>query len=148
MTTQIKTGEHIIFYDGVCGLCNSLVQFILAHGGGAKFLFCSLQSDVAAELLAKYGESNKDLDTVFVITDYDLPSSKLLKRSKAIFFILKHLEMPTLSPWSVLATFSFLPEFILDLGYDLIANVRYKAFGQYDACQIPAPEVAERFIDQ
>jgi predicted DCC family thiol-disulfide oxidoreductase YuxK len=142
---KLKAGDNIIFYDGVCGLCNRLVQFVLKHGGADKFLFCSLQSDIAGELLEKYGQSNKDLDTIFLITDYDTPSSKLLDKAKAVFFIIKRCQAPA---WSWLACFSILPEFILNLGYDLVASVRYPIFGRYDSCLIPPADVRHRFIDQ
>ncbi len=145
---KIKNGESIIFFDGVCGLCNHLVQFVLKHGGADKFVFCSLQSETAAQLLAKYGQNNKDLDTVFVLTDYDLPSSKLLEKSKAIFFILKHCKISLYSPWAWLAALSIVPEFFLNLGYDFIANIRYPVFGRYDSCLIPDASVRDRFIDQ
>ncbi len=142
--SKIKVGDKIIFYDGVCGLCNHLVQFVIRHGG--KFLFCSLQSEVAANLLEKFGESSKDLDSIFIITDYDLQSSKLLKKSKAVFFILKNCNLPWY--WSCLRIFGLLPEWILDLGYDLVAGTRYNLFGRYDTCLIPDQKVKDRFIDQ
>jgi len=145
---KIKSGDNIIFYDGVCGLCNALVQFVLKHGGGLRFLFCSLQSDIAARLLAKYSASNTNLDTVFVLTNYDLPTSKLLEKAQAVFFILKHCELPWYSPWAWLVSLSFLPEFLLNFGYDFIASIRYKVFGQYESCLIPDKVVRDRFIDQ
>jgi predicted DCC family thiol-disulfide oxidoreductase YuxK len=144
----IKPGENIIFYDGVCGFCNKFVQFILSQGAGLNFLFCSLQSEVAARLLSKFGQTNKDLDSIFVITDYDLPSGKLLKKSKAVFFILEHCNKPWHTLWPYLSIFKFLPQFILDFGYDLVASFRYKIFGRYESCLLPEKEVRDRFIDQ
>ncbi len=148
MTEQdkIKPGEDIIFYDGVCGLCNKLVQFVLAHGGDLKFLFCSLQSDLAARLLAKYGANSTELKTIFVITDYDLPSSKLLKKSQAVLFILQRCNMPWYT--AGLSILHFIPEFFLNIAYDLVANIRYEVFGRYESCLNPGKEVRDRFIDQ
>ena len=143
---KIKLGEDIIFYDGVCGLCNKLVQFVLAHGGSLRFLFCSLQSDLAARLLTKYGANSTELKTILLITDYGLPSSKLLVKSQAVLFILQHCNMP----WYLasLSSLRFVPEFFLDIAYDLIANSRYMLFGRYESCLNPRKEVRDRFIDQ
>ena len=145
--TKLKQGYTIIFYDGICGLCDSFVQFVLKHSQASKFLFCTLQSEFAAKLLAKYGESNIDLDTVFVLTDYNLPTSKLLKKSRAIFRVLEECHMPWYTPLYWLTAFKILPDFILDIGYDFIASIRYKIFGRYDTCLVPTPEWRDKFID-
>ena len=38
-------GSHLLLYDGVCGLCNWLVQLVLAHDPHGVFHFAALQSD-------------------------------------------------------------------------------------------------------
>lgn len=35
---------HLVLYDGVCGLCNTLLQFVLTHDRRGVFAFASLQS--------------------------------------------------------------------------------------------------------
>jgi predicted DCC family thiol-disulfide oxidoreductase YuxK len=145
--TKLKQGASVIFYDGVCGLCDAFVQFVLKHACSSKFLFCSLQSDFAAQLLGKYGESNSDLNTVFVLTDYNLSTSKLLKKSRAILFVLEECHMPWYLPWRWLIIFKVLPDFLLNIGYDFIASIRYKVFCRYQSCLIPSPEWRDKFID-
>ncbi|MGH9147073.1 MAG: thiol-disulfide oxidoreductase DCC family protein, partial [Vicinamibacterales bacterium] len=39
-------GDHLVLYDGVCGLCSHLLQFLLEHDRRAVFTFASLQSEV------------------------------------------------------------------------------------------------------
>ena len=34
----------VIFYDGVCGLCDRLTRFVLAHDKRERFRFSALQS--------------------------------------------------------------------------------------------------------
>ncbi len=150
MTEQnrIKSGSDIIFYDGICGLCNRFVQFVLAHEGSLKFLFCSLQSDIGAKLLSKYGEDSSDLKTIFVISDYGLPSNKLQKKSQAVLFIIQHCQLPWYVPEILFSFLHLWPASLLDIGYDVIAGVRYKIFGRYDSCSIPDKEVRDRFVDQ
>jgi predicted DCC family thiol-disulfide oxidoreductase YuxK len=43
--------QTIIFYDGLCGLCDKSVQFILEKDKHEQFLFCALQSNYAREVL-------------------------------------------------------------------------------------------------
>ncbi|HKR60260.1 MAG TPA: DUF393 domain-containing protein, partial [Pyrinomonadaceae bacterium] len=74
----------VVLYDGVCGLCNRLNQFLLRRDGQDRFRFASLQSDVAAQLLQRHGTDAIDLDTVYVVADYGMPNERLLSRSDAV----------------------------------------------------------------
>jgi predicted DCC family thiol-disulfide oxidoreductase YuxK len=38
------------------------------------------------------------------------------------------------------------PSALRNWGYDLFARHRYRLFGRYDSCPIPAPEQRARFI--
>lgn len=140
----IPLGENIIFYDGICGLCNRFVQFVLHNGGGQEFLFCSLQSAIAAQLLSEYGVDSAQLSTIYVIKDYKLPDSKLLNKSRAVLFILDYCH----KPWQYVSLLKLLPSPLLDLAYDFIAGVRYKIFGQDKSCSISDSGIRQRFIDQ
>ncbi len=87
----------IILYDGVCGLCNRLNQFILRRDPDAIFRFASLQSPFAERILSRHGANPQDLDTVYVVVNLDLtnhdlakeaqPDERLLPRSDAIIFV-------------------------------------------------------------
>src|SRR4029078_3696441 len=74
----------IILYDGVCGLCNGLVQFLLKHDKDGRLRFASLQSDFAEKVLRRDGFDAKGVDTVHVVEDYDQPGERVLQRSDAI----------------------------------------------------------------
>ena len=81
----------ILLYDGVCGLCNRLVQFILRFDPEGVFRFASLQSALAGDILARHGADARDLNTVYVVVNYELPDERLLARSDAVVFVLKQL---------------------------------------------------------
>ena len=74
MTDDLSAGRSpsdsvahpILLYDGVCGLCNRLVQFILHRDPTAIFRFASLQSPLAASILQRHHVNPTDLDTVYV----------------------------------------------------------------------------------
>ena len=79
------TGANlIIFYDGVCGLCNRLVQFLLKHDKDGRLRFASLQSEFAAKVLGRHNINAKDLDTINVVENYDQPGERVVQRSDAI----------------------------------------------------------------
>src|SRR5713101_7110942 len=81
----------ILLYDGVCGLCNRFVQFILRRDRKAIFRFASLQSAIAARILTRHGANPTDLHTVSFVIDQELPDEYLLSRSDAVLFVLKQL---------------------------------------------------------
>ena len=130
--------RDILFYDGVCGLCDRLVQFVLRRDRRGRFAFAALQSDFAAETLRRFGRDARDLDTVYVVTSDGL----LLHKGRAILFVLRALGFP----WSLAAVLSILPWRVVDWCYDRVAHSRYRLFGRYDQCRLPAPEERSRFI--
>lgn len=85
------SAHPVLLYDGVCGLCNRLVQFILRRDPAGVFRFASLQSGLAEAILMVHGADARDLDTVYVVVNYELADEKLLSRSDAVVFILQHL---------------------------------------------------------
>lgn len=159
--------SHPIFlYDGVCGLCNRLVQFILRRDPSGTFRFASLQSALAAGILAQHGEDAAELDSVYVVIDYGLPEEQLLARSDAAIFILRNLESEALGsgrtgeapvptqakPIRALWRFAglvlqLLPRWFRDWGYAVVARNRYRVFGRYDTCPLPTEETRSRFLD-
>ncbi len=136
-------GSHIVLYDGVCGLCNNFVKFVVRHDHSQTFLFASLQSDFAYRALSKHNCNPKDLNTVFVIVDYGLKSERLLLRAKAAIYVLSRLGVG----WRFFALLNLLPDSLLDFTYNFIAKYRYQWFGKYDACHVPDSESSERFIE-
>lgn len=141
--TAQEVGRHLILYDGVCGLCNKWVGQIMPRDPKAQFHFASLQSERGRSLLTRYGKNPELLDTIYVLVDYKSASPRILARSRAALFVIARLD----SPWRFLRIFELLPTFILDAGYSLIARYRYRFFGRYDRCLMPAADYASRFID-
>jgi predicted DCC family thiol-disulfide oxidoreductase YuxK len=135
----------ILLYDGVCGLCNRFVQFILRRDRDAIFRFASLQSSFAASILARHGANPTALDTVYVVINHDLPSESLLSRSDAAAFVLKQLG----GPWRPTASLlQLLPRFLCDAAYNAVARHRYRIFGRLDVCTLPRDADRNRFLDQ
>lgn len=134
-TTKNKS---IILFDGVCNLCNASVIFIIKHDKKAQFLFASLQSDAAKEILLQYNSKKIKIDSIVLIQNNEIyeKSSAALRIAKALSGGFKSLYL-----------FIIIPKFIRDFGYDYIAKNRYKWYGQKETCMIPTSEIKNRFIN-
>ena len=131
----------LILYDGVCGLCNSLVRFVLRHDKKKIFKFAALQGQSAQAILRRHGENPEALDTMYVVLN---SGERLLSRSEAALFIWRELG----GVWGVLAAvFGIFPAVLRNWIYRLIASNRYRVFGRYESCPLPDPRVRERFLE-
>lgn len=131
----VNKDQKVIYFDGHCGLCNGFVDFVMKHDHQGKFMFSPLQSEYAKTHLPE--EYTTDLKSVIVQIE-----GHTFKKSKAVFKVLKEMN----GTWSMLAHLDFLPDPILNFGYDFIALNRYKMFGKRETCRLPTPSERKRFI--
>jgi len=136
-------GRHLFLYDGVCGLCDRMVQFVLAHDGRGTFRFAQLQGETGRAIVARAGADPDDLTTFYVVRDFGTPGARTLVKGRAAVFVARTLGWP----WKAAGLFGLLPTFVLDWGYDVVARHRYRLFGRFDQCAIPRPEQRRRFVD-
>ena len=138
--------HSILLYDGVCGLCNRFVQFILRRDRDGIFRFALLQSALAARILARHNISPAELDTVYVVVNPDSqePPEFLLSRSDAALFVLK--QLGGLSRF-VASLVQLLPKFVRDPAYNTVARHRYRIFGKFESCALPSARDRSRFLD-
>jgi len=129
--------REILLYDGVCGLCDRIVQWMLDHEGDQRLMYTPLQGETAARLRALHPEIPTELSTVVYIAD-----GRVHLRSRAILNAARHLR----GRWRWLYKLRWLPAFLLDLGYWVVARVRYRIWGQLDSCRMPTPEERSRFL--
>lgn len=136
-------GKTIVFYDGVCGLCNRSVQFLLRYDKHDRFRFAPLQSEFAATLLNKHGINAADLDSVSVVVNYGLVAEKAFTRSDAVLRAAWELG----GVWRVGEVGRLIPRMVRDWLYDRVARNRYRTFGKYDTCPMPRPEERGKFVE-
>ena len=140
---SIGEGAHLVLYDGVCGLCSRLVQFVLRHDTRCVFSFASLQSAIGQAMVRKAGGDPRDLNSFYVVANYRAVDSRAFTKSDATLFVLARLGWPWKATWFI----SVVPARLRDLAYYAIARVRYRIFGRHEQCLIPGPEFRRRFID-
>ena len=130
--------HHIILFDGVCNFCNFWVNFIIDRDKDDIFKFAALQSEAGQKLLNKFNLKTEDFDT-FILIDSEIYFTK----STAALKIARKLNYPV----KVLYYFIFIPKFLRDLIYTLIAKNRYKFFGERDVCMVPNENEKEKFLE-
>jgi predicted DCC family thiol-disulfide oxidoreductase YuxK len=148
----MKAETHpILLYDGVCGLCNRTVQFVLKRDSCGVFLFAALQSRFAQQILIRHHVNPSELDTFYIVTGFDparaadVPQNEtLLARSDAAIFVLR--ELSGLWGWAG-NFFRIVPRVLRDWAYNVVARRRYWIFGKYDSCPLPSAATRERFLD-
>ena len=126
----------ILFFDGVCGLCNKSIDFVLARDPSGEIKFAPLQGDTARQLLS--ADDRQNLDSVVLWVD-----GRTYRKSAAAVRILWRLSLP----WQVLGSILWLiPLPLRNLGYTLVARSRYHFFGKNETCRMPTPAERLRFL--
>lgn len=127
----------IIFFDGVCGLCNHFVNFILRHDSQGLFYFAPLQGATATDRLNL--SNGSALDSVVL-----LDGENTYQKSSAVVRILWKLGFV----WRCLAALIWLiPLPLRNIGYVIIARLRYRLFGKKEVCRMPTPQERARFLN-
>ncbi|UXR63352.1 thiol-disulfide oxidoreductase DCC family protein [Bdellovibrio bacteriovorus] len=122
------TTRNVVFFDGVCHLCNGFVDAVISRDQKHAFLFAPLQGTTAADLLPP--EDRSKLDTVIYFE-----AGKLHYRSAAILKILTQLG----GAYKLFALAWVIPGPLRDFFYKIIAKNRYAWFGEREFCRLPTP---------
>ena len=134
----VTNNGPLLLYDGVCALCNGAVTLVLKRDRHRAVRFAPLQGETAASL-RRNRHDLAGIDSMIWI-DAD---GKAFTRSAAALAAARHLG----GGWAVLAALvRILPSPARDALYALLARVRYRVFGRYDACPVPPPEYRDRFL--
>jgi predicted DCC family thiol-disulfide oxidoreductase YuxK len=133
--------RRIVLFDGVCGFCDRLVQWLLARDGG-RFAYAPLQGRTAAALRLRHPEIPDELETLVYVESRE-GGERVFLRSAAMFQVIGQLG----TPWRWLAGLRWLPRGLTDFGYAQFVRRRYRLFGRLSACRIPDPAQRSRFLD-
>jgi len=134
----LAENRFIILFDGLCGFCDSCVDFVIRHDARGDFKFASLQSELGQRLLQHFSFPTNYFESQVLIEN-----GKVFRFSTASLRIAKKLG----GGWPLLYVFIFLPRVIRDGAYRYFANHRYQWFGRSESCRIPSSEIQSRFIE-
>jgi predicted DCC family thiol-disulfide oxidoreductase YuxK len=127
----------VVLYDGACGLCDRLVQFVLPRDPHGRFRFAPLQSELARGHLERAGLPTDDFDTMVLIEE-----GTVHVRSTAALRVVRRLRFP----WPLLYAGIVVPRALRDAVYRWVARNRKRLFPRPEACSLPDPRFRERFL--
>ena len=136
MEQKHSVQKHIIFFDGVCNLCNGFVDFLVRRDKKNVLYYAPLQGSTFKTL-------DIQSDSGHLSTIIYKRGDKIYFRSYAVLWILNDLG----GVWKIMMLFIIVPPFLRDAVYKFIANNRYRFFGKKETCRLPTPEERARFLD-
>lgn len=137
-------GVHgpVLFYDGLCALCNRAVRLVLRHDRRGRIRFAPLQGEAGRELRERH-PGLEDVDSLVWVEDLgDEERERPVVRSEAVLRAAEHMD----GGWRALTLLRLVPRRIRDWTYDVCARHRHRLFGRYDECPVPDAEVRSRFL--
>ena len=129
--------KKIIFYDGLCSMCNRFVRILITLDIKEKFLLASLQGKNGKILQKKFSKELHEVDSVIFY------NKQVYTKSSAVINILSELG----GLYKLAYIFNIIPSFILNFLYDYIARNRFKWFNKLDKCPLPEKKNISRFLD-
>ena len=132
------TGSAVIVFDGVCALCNRWVRFLLRFDRKGRYRFAAMQGQQGSAMLRAHGLDPQDPMSFLL-----LGAQGTWTDTDAILRVLAGLG----GGWRLSGVLKVLPRGLRDAAYRALARNRYRWFGRHDACHLPAPEQAARFLD-
>ncbi|MEB2782909.1 DUF393 domain-containing protein [Algoriphagus sp. C2-6-M1] len=131
--------KSIIFFDGVCNLCNASIDFVIQRDKNDHFLVGALQEDLSKKVLSLFEVRENYLDSLVL-----LEKGEIYYKSTAALKIARNLS--GLSP--ALYPLIFLPKFLRDPIYNWIGSNRYRWFGKKNTCRLPTPAERAKFLSK
>lgn len=128
----------VVLIDGGCLFCNRVAQFVIRHDASGTIRFAALGSPAASRLLAARGLPTPPPGT-FVLVE----GGHAFFRSEGAVRLAVHLR----APWRWLSILRVVPRPVRDVGYDLVARLRYRLFGRVAPCSLLDASERGRFLD-
>ncbi len=130
------SGQTVIYYDGVCGICNRWVAFLLSRKLPPDLRFATLQGEHYRALKARH-PILEGADTLVI---YRLESKgesgeteSVRVRSEGVFWLLP--QLPGWTRWTLIA--NLIPMCLLNIGYRSVARLRHRLGNRIDCPVIP-----------
>lgn len=127
----------VVIFDGFCGLCSRVAQFILKHDRRKALRLLPAQTALGTALYRHFGLDADNYETFIMLKD-----GRGYSASDAGLEVLRALGVP----WSLGLAAKIVPRPLRDAVYFWIARNRMRFFGRTEACYLPAPEHRDRFI--
>lgn len=147
ISTSVSEFPHLgprllVLFDGHCGFCNASVRWLLRHDRQDRMRFAPSDDQRVASILARHNLA-PDPSSILVLRNTGTPAEQLLMRSEAAIAMLAALP----PPWpAAAAALRIIPRPLRDLGYRIVARIRYRLAGRLESCPVPTPAERARFL--
>jgi predicted DCC family thiol-disulfide oxidoreductase YuxK len=137
LLSEAGVTKPIIFYDDVCVMCNAFVNFMLNVDRRQQFLFAPLGGETSQKILPPLPVDPGEWSMIYVdesgIHDQSDASLEVYRRMGGL--------------WWLLSLARFVPRWIRNPAYRVLARNRYRWFGKRDTCRLPTAEEKARFLE-
>lgn len=128
--------EMILFFDGVCAMCNNLVVFALKYNWKKNIKFAPLQGINAKNILPNNYINN--INTVVF-----KKNNTIYTESDAIIYLIGNVN----NYFKIIYILILIPKFIRNIVYRFIAKNRYQWFGKNDNCKLLSLEEKKQILE-
>jgi predicted DCC family thiol-disulfide oxidoreductase YuxK len=128
--------KKILFFDGICVMCNRLIRFVLHHDKKREVQFATLQGETAKRLLSESHRNN--LTTIVFLDEKGIhtESDAMLRLFSGIGGV-----------FSLATVLTIFPKSFRDRVYRYVAQNRYRWFGKTESCALLSEDDRERILD-
>jgi predicted DCC family thiol-disulfide oxidoreductase YuxK len=134
--------QNIIFFDGVCNLCNATVNMLIDLDTRQNLVFAPLQGETYHQYCLSTPTANNTPQTDSFSTIVFWQQEREYVKSDAAIRIIACLG----GFYRISLGLLCIPRFLRNILYDSIARNRYRWFGKSELCRIPTPELLARFL--
>jgi len=131
----MHNNHSIVFYDGLCGLCDTFISYLINADTKRTLRYSALSGQKAKEILPP------SLLNSSTVVFYH--SGNIYTKSEAIIQLFSQISSLKI----VSRLLKLVPTTIRDYSYDSIARNRYKIFGKVDSCEAIPEEHNSLFIN-
>jgi predicted DCC family thiol-disulfide oxidoreductase YuxK len=146
VTSDQMEGRALMLYDGLCGLCNDAVHWVIKRDHADRFRFAPQQSAVAEAILSRRGIDRETMlksNSVYLVVHAGSEHERVLTQSDVTVKMLLLLG----GRWRVWGRMLHAaPPFLRNAAYRLFARNRYRLTRQYGDCPAPTEAVRMKFV--
>lgn len=126
----------VVFFDGDCAFCSASARTLVRLDSNARISYAPLQGKLAASMGLSDCASEKG-GTMVVMRE---PEQRLFTRSDAWIEVARALG----GWWRIFLIAKWIPRFLRDGVYRLVADNRSRLMPGSDVCALPDPELMKR----
>lgn len=137
-----SAAEHVVFFDGSCALCHSVVRFLIAADRRRLLRYAPIDGETSDQLTRTRLFPDPRPDAVIYLDRSRRDAPVVWIGSDAVFRILRIVG----GFWSIVSIFRFVPRFIREGVYRVIARYRRANVPGSGGGLSPGPGMEELFL--